>query len=268
VLLASEVRNFIESNHQATHYRPTTDTHSSYLPGKITIVRPLDEANLTFEIITGVEQYRTARDQGARTILAMVKEMTEEEARLYATDEVLRTAALAASRSTVQLLVAARDNESRGGDWSVERFIKLTGIKRSTYTHAWSSINFVCDELRKSSPDLGELGFAELVATAVRQDFMATFNDLYAGRMTIDRFYRDYYRQSEVARERSHQQRAAKEKNRLLKQGNSLDLAHGKATHAANEIPPSAHPAQLIAEGMVRFAQANLFSMSCVDDRP
>jgi hypothetical protein len=141
------------------------------LPDQVIRVRPLDPLGNAYEIVTGVEQVRATRRQGAQTITAIVKEMAEDEARRYATDEFLRSAAFS-SKSLIQLLVIAKDNEGCGGRWDVERLTKFLKIKKSTYTHAWSSVSFVCDSLRSSDPETAHLGLAELVALAVRKNFL------------------------------------------------------------------------------------------------
>jgi hypothetical protein len=87
-------------------------------------VRTLDERGQRYEIVLGVERYRLARKSGADTLPALVTEMSEEEARRYATGELLRIAALTASGNTVRLLIAARYNEECGGDWSVKKFMQ------------------------------------------------------------------------------------------------------------------------------------------------
>lgn len=237
-----------------------TDNHC--FPDTIIRVRPLDTAKGVFEIVTGVEQFRTARQQGTRTIPALIKDMTQQEARRYATNDLLRTASLSATRSTVQLIVAAKDNEAQGGDWSVERFTKQLGIKRSTYTHAWSSVQYVCDELRKSNPEAADLGLAELIALALRKDFMPAFTALYTGRLAIDKFYREQYGASEVARARSEQQREAKARSKAEKQTGPTQVANKEVT--PTHAPPlsTLHPKQLIAEGAVRFAQASAIRKS------
>ena len=92
-----------------------------YLPDEVLKVRLLDPSQQIYEIVTGVEQYRAARRQGVRTVVAVVKEMSDDEARRFATDEFLLAAASTSARSVVQLLIAAKDNEARGGNWGVER---------------------------------------------------------------------------------------------------------------------------------------------------
>jgi hypothetical protein len=218
-------------------------------------VRPLDTTNYVFEIVTGVEQCRFAREQGAQTILAVIKEMTAEEARRHATDDLLRASALLKTRSTVQLLIAAIDNTEQGGEWSVERLTSLLGIKKSTYTHAWSCIKYVCDELCKVEPSTDEMGLAELVSLAIRRDFMSLFTDLYTGRMTVNKFYREHYRKSEVAQERSRQQREAKSKSQHEKQSITLEIAESESNLTALS-PAISQPKQLIADGLLSFARA------------
>jgi hypothetical protein len=181
--------------------------------------------------------------------------MTSEEARRCATDDLLRASALLKTRSTVQLLVAAKDNEDHGGEWNVERLTSLLAIKKSTYTHAWSSIKYVCDELRKVEPETGEMGLAELVARAIRRDFMPPFTDLYTGRMTVNKFYREHYHNSEVAQERSRQQREAKSKREHEKQDITLETAESESNFTALSDTPS-QSKQLIADGLLSFARA------------
>jgi hypothetical protein len=215
----------LEKIHEPAFYEilfpANSPTEQEFLPDVTVKVRPLDELGEAYELITGVAQCRFARTRGARSIYAVVKEMTDEEARCYATDDMLREAAIATTRSTIQLLVAARDNETYGGQWNVERITGLLGVKKSTYTHAWSSLKYLCDELQKADPGAKELGLAELVALAIRRDFMPSFTSLYTGRLSVDKFYREYYRRSEVALERSRQQREAKTKS-VLKKWNDL----------------------------------------------
>jgi hypothetical protein len=227
-------------------------TEQEILPDVAVKVRPLDAMGETYEIITGVVQCRVAVARGERTIYASVKEMTDEEARRYATDEVLRAAALATTRNTVQLLVAARDNEKYGGAWTVERITGLLGVKKSTYTHAWSCLKYLCAELQKADLSAKELGLAELVALAIRRDFMPPFTALYTGRLSVDKFYRDHYRQSEVALERSRRQREAKaEKQRAGK-------VEAVNSDSAPPVSTSTHtyPEQLITDGVLSFARA------------
>lgn len=80
------------------------------LPDQVVRVRPLDPLGDAYEIVTGVGQCRSARGQGAQTITAVVEEMAEDEARRYATDEFLRSAAFS-SKSPTQLLVGRLTTE-------------------------------------------------------------------------------------------------------------------------------------------------------------
>jgi hypothetical protein len=246
----------LEKIHEPSFYEilfpVNSPTEHDCLPDITVKVRPLEQGAEAYEIVTGVAQCRFARTRGERTIYALVKEMTESEARRYATDEVLRAAALATTRNTVQLLVAARDNETHGGEWNVERITGLLGVKKSTYTHAWSSLKYVCDELQKADPGAKELGLAELVALAIRRDFMPPFTALYTGRLSVDKFYRDYYRQSEIALERSRRQREAKaEKQRAGK----VEAVNSESAPSVSTPAPTC-PEQLITDGVLSFARA------------
>jgi hypothetical protein len=226
------------------------------LPNEIIKVRPLEPTGHAYEIVAGVEQYRVARMQCARTVAVIIKEMTEEEARRNATDEFLRAAASASARSVVQLLVAAKDNEARGGDWGVERLTKALGIKRSTYAHAWSSVSFVCDQLRRSDPGAVDLGLAELVALAVRSNFLPAFTELYTGRMSVNRFYRDVYQASEVGKERSRQQQEAKGKRKVLPGAAAPSSVESVASYISAPAPAALSPGQLVAEAILKLAEA------------
>jgi len=227
-------------------------TEQEFLPDVTIKVRPLDELGEAYELITGIAQCRFARAEGERTIHAVVKEMTDEEARRYATDDVLRVAAIATTRSTIQLLVAARDNETHGGEWNVERITGLLGVKKSTYTHAWSCLIYVCDELQKADPCAKELGLAELVALAIRRNFMPAFTALYTGRLTVDKFYRDHYRKSEVALERSRRQREAKAENQRARK---VETVNSESAPPVSTTAPT-YPEQLITDGVLSFARA------------
>lgn len=235
------------------------------LPDQIIRVRPLDPRGDSYEIVTGVERYRLACEQGASTITAVVRDMTEDEARRYATDEFLRSAAFSA-RSLIQLLVIAKDNEGRGGDWGVERLTKFLKIKKSTYTHAWSSVSFVCDLLRSSDPEAAHLGLAELVALAVRKNFLPEFTDLYAGQMSVDRFYREVYRASELGRRRSQQQREAKSKKRPQVDADASASADGSEMGSSALSPAIVRPRQLVAEAVLKLAEAAAASGNDADD--
>jgi hypothetical protein len=246
----------LEKIHEPAFYEilfpVNSPTEQEFLPDVTFRVRPLDAVGKAYEIVIGVAQCRFARARGERTIYANVKEMTEEEARRYATDDVLRAAAIATTRSTVQLLVAARDNEKHGGEWTVERITSLLGIKKSTYTHACSSLKYVCEELQKADPGAKELGLAELVALALRRDFMPPFTLLYTGRLSVDKFYRDHYRKSEVALERSRRQREAKaEKQRAGK----VEPVNSEIALPVSTTTPT-YPEQLITDGVLSFARA------------
>jgi hypothetical protein len=253
------------------------NVYRSLTLGRIVEARRLDGHEDRYEVIVGVDLLRSAVEQGIQTLHVIILEMNHDEARRYATDRVLRLVAQAAKRNEVQLIVAARDNEEHGGDWSVDRVTKQIGIKRSTYTHAWSSINYVCTELKKKFPaETRGLGTTELVAMAVRTDFMPSFTSLYQGRMSINKFYREHYMISDLARERSRQQQEAKAINAAarhdtVRNQNTVQLevmplvAQGlrrSAGASSNVIPlHSAIPgplsrSQLIAEGLARFSQA------------
>ncbi len=227
------------------------------LPDDIIKVRPLEPKGQAYEIVVGVEQYRSARARGSRTLAVIVKEMTEDEARRYATDEFLRAAASSSARSVVQLLVAAKDNEARGGDWGIERLTSALGIKRSTYAHAWSSVSFVCDQLRRCDPEAAHLGLAELVALAVRRNFLPEFTELYSGRLTINHFYRHVYQASEIGKERSRQQQEAKGKRKPQPIANVLPSVGGITADSPAPTPAAVRPAQLIAEAIVKLALAS-----------
>jgi hypothetical protein len=221
-------------------------------PDDIIAARSLDDAGSSFELVTGIERFRLLRESGAEILPVLAVKMSAEDARVYATDEMLRRSAVAAQRSVVQLLVAARDNESRGGDWSVERITEQIKIKRSTYTHAWSSVNYVCLELQKAYPEeTAGMGTTELVATAVKSDFMPSFTSLYWGRTSVDRFYRDVYLVSDLARERSRQQEEAKEKKGALRKPKSVE--EGKP--AAPQVSPSFE--RLLGDGLTALATAS-----------
>jgi hypothetical protein len=235
-------------------FSATSIAEQNLLQDAILKVRPLEPAGSAYEIVVGVEQYRAVLRQGARAIVAVVKEMTENEARRYATDEFLRAAASSSARSVVQLLVAAKDNEARGGDWGVERLTKALGIKTSTYAHAWSSITFVCDQLRRSEPEAAHLGLAELVALAIRTNFLPAFTELYTGRMTVNRFYRDVYKESEVGQEKSRQQQEAKGKRKRRPDAGARPSAEGVA--AASSAHAALTRGQLVTEALLKLAEA------------
>lgn len=251
-----ELENLKEPAFYEVLFSAASTAEQSLLPDAIIKVRPLEPAGHAYEIVVGVEQYRSALKQGTRTVAVIVKEMTEDEARRYATDEFLRAAASSSARSVVQLLVAAKDNEARGGDWGVERLTKALGIKRSTYAHAWSSVSFVCDQLRQSGPGAVDLGLAELVALAVRSNFLPKFTELYTGRMSVNRFYRDVYQASEVGRERSRQQQEAKGKCKLRPDASAHPSVEGVAADSPALVAEAILPEQLIAEAIVKLAQA------------
>jgi hypothetical protein len=227
---------------------------------RILQVRLLDPETQVYEIITGVDQFRAARRLGIQAVAAIVKEMDEDEAQRCATDEFLRAAASTAGRSVVQLLVAAKDNEAHGGDWSVDRLTKLLGIKKSTYTHAWSGVSFVCEELKRSHPEATNLGLADLVALAVRSNFIPEFTALYLGRISVNKFYRQVYQASELGRERSRQQRDAKGRSKLQSSRDKSHLADIAGTGKTTSALPSNRPDQLIAEAIVRLAHAASFN--------
>jgi hypothetical protein len=226
------------------------------LPDQIIRVRPLDPLGNAYEIVTGVEQCRSAYRQGAQTVTAIVKEMAVDEARRYATDEFLRSAAFT-TRSLIQLLVIAKDNEGYGGSWEVERLTKFLKVKKSTYTHAWSSVSFVCDLLRSSDPEAAHLGLAELVALAVRTNFMPAFTELYAGRTSVDRFYREAYRASELAKRRSQQQRESKDRRRLQRESSAPETHAGGTGDKSTPPTEATDPQELIAEAVLKFAEAS-----------
>lgn len=71
----------------------TSIAEQDLLHDAILKVRPLELAGSAYEIVVGVEQYRAALRQGARAVAAIVREITEDEARRYATDEFLRAVA-------------------------------------------------------------------------------------------------------------------------------------------------------------------------------
>jgi hypothetical protein len=251
----------LENLHEPAFYpilfgdNPPVDPES--LPDKIPLVRLISPAARVYEIITGVEQFRGARRRGARTLVVYVREMGDDEARRYATDEFLRNAAYASNRSVVQLLVVAKDNESRGGDWGVGRLTTLLGVKKSTYTHAWSSVSFVCEQLRRSDPEVAQLGLAELVALAVSKNFIPEFTALYAGRITVNKFYREVYQASALGKERSRQQREAKGRNEQRSEVvNSRRAAADAETDNLTPVHGAARPSQLVAEAVVKLAQA------------
>jgi hypothetical protein len=174
-------------------------------------VRPIEGENNLYEILAGVELFHLFEREGRETAPVLITEMTADEARRYATDHALRTSAQSARRPVVQLIVAARDNEKHGGVWSVDRVMEEIRIKRSTYTHAWSSINYACLELKNQYPEKTEgLGTTELVAMAVREDFMPAFTSLYNGGMSVNKFYRDHYMLSALALERNIDSRRLK----------------------------------------------------------
>jgi hypothetical protein len=265
LLVELELKQLKEPTFYAVLFGLNATVEQDLLPDEITKVRPLNTRGDSYEIITGVERYRLACEQGAQTITAVVKDMTEEEARRYATDEFLRSAAFS-SRSLIQLLVIAKDNEGRGGDWGVERLTQFLKIKRSTYTHAWSSISFVCDLLRSSDPEAAQLGLAELVALAVRKNFLPEFTDLYAGRMSVDRFYREVYRASELGRRRSQQQREAKSKKRLWRDADASASADGSEMGSSALSPAIVRPRQLVAEAVLKLAEAAAASGNDADN--
>lgn len=237
-------------------FAATSIAEQDLLQDAVLKVRPLKPAGSAYEIVVGVEQYRAALRQGARAVAAVVKEMTEDEARRYATDEFLRAAASSSARSVVQLLVAAKDNEARGGEWGVERLTKALGIKTSTYAHAWSSVTFVCDRLRRSEPEAAHLGLAELVALAVRRNFLPAFTELYMGRMTINRFYQNVYKASEAGQEKSRQQQQAKGKRKLRPDAGARPSAEGVAADSSAPAPAALTPGQLVTEALLKLAEA------------
>lgn len=255
LLVDLELEKLKEPDFYEILFGATSITEQDLLSDAILKVRPLPTGH-AYEIVVGVEQYRAALRHGARTVAVIVKEMTEDEARRYATDEFLRAAASSSARSVVQLLVAAKDNEARGGDWSVDRLIKFLGIKKSTYTHAWSGVTFVCEELKRSDPEAANLGLAELVALAARSNFIPEFTALYLGRISVNKFYRQVYQASELGRERSRQQQEAKSRNKHQTEVDKSRLASSASTGSTTLALPSIRPDQLIAEAIAKLAQA------------
>jgi hypothetical protein len=234
----------------------------NYPQESLVCVRPLDERKRRYEIVAGVELFKLFHREGKETVPAVITDMTAEEARLYATDHALRTSAQSATRSVVQLIVAAKDNEGHGGVWSVDRIIEHVGIKKSTYTHAFSSINYVCLELMRKYPVETEgLGLTELVAKAVREDFMPPFTKLYRGGMSVNKFYREYYMVSDLARERSRQQQEAKarkeqEVKTVEETSSGAQIIQLVRPGSSPDSSTSDAPNQLMLEGFIKFSQA------------
>lgn len=105
---------------------------------------------------------------------------------------------------------------------------------------------------------------AELVALAVRRNFLPTFTELYTGRMTVNRFYRDVYKASEVGQERSRQQQEAKGKRKLRPDAGARPSAEGVA--ADSPARAALTPGQLVTEALLKLAEAASVNDGSDDD--
>lgn len=81
---------------------------------------------------------------------------------------------------------------------------------------------------------------------------MPAFTALYTGRLTVDKFYRDYYGKSEVALERSRRQRAAKAENQRARK---VETVNSESTPSVSTPAPT-YPEQLVTDGVLSFARA------------
>ncbi len=153
-------------------------------------VRPSEMVEDYFEIVCGVGRYTAARERGMRRVPAVVRELTSEEALLYAAQDNLFAAGSSASMSLLQALFLARLLEDRGRGLPPKLVAQLAGVSESTYWRAVKAFDFAVGKAPIEYPDREELEPYQRVAEMLRRDLFPDFTRLWTGALEVNSFHK------------------------------------------------------------------------------
>ena len=160
-----------------------------YRPEYPLTVRPSEMVDDYFEIVCGVGRYTVARERGMGRVPVVVREMTAEEALLYAAQDNLFAAGSSASISLLQALFLARLLEDRGRGFPPKLVAQLAGVSESTYWRAVKAFDFAVGKAPSEYPDREELEPYQRVAEMLRRGLFPDFTRLWTGALEVNSFH-------------------------------------------------------------------------------
>lgn len=169
------------------------------------VLRRSKERRDKYEIIAGVGRYDIAIKQRIKNLPSIIKTMTDAEARIYAARDNLRQTM--SPLTVVQAIILARDIEAQGGEkYSSEAVRRAANVNFSYYKCAVTGLNYAIDKLMVLRPEAANAGLAELVHGAIKHDDWTEFTKFYTSELEVSKFKRQYYKDSERAREQRRRQ--------------------------------------------------------------
>lgn len=199
-----------------------------YRPEYPLTVRPSEMVDDYFEIICGVGRYTVARERGMRRVPVVVRELTAEEALLYAAEDNLFAAGSPPSMSLPQALFLARLLESRGRGLPPKLVAQLAGVSESTFWRAAKAFDFAGDKAPGEYPDREGLEPHQRVAEMLRRDLFPDFTRLWTGALEVNSFHQ------------AHAGTYGGSKGAARKNSNAANLKKSKGTWRAMAAPESA----------------------------
>lgn len=152
-------------------------------------VRPSEMVDDYFEIVCGVGRYTLARERGMGRVPVSVRELTAEEALLYAAEDNLFAAGSSASMTLLQALFLSRLLEGRGRGLPPKLVAQLAGVSESTFWRAVKAFDFAVGKAPSEYPDREEMEPHQRVAEMLRRDLFPDFTKLWTGALEVNSFH-------------------------------------------------------------------------------
>ncbi|HWW75862.1 MAG TPA: ParB/RepB/Spo0J family partition protein [Pyrinomonadaceae bacterium] len=161
----------------------------SYRPEYPLTVRPSEMVDDYFEIVCGVGRYTVARERGMRRVPVVVREMTAEEALLYAAEDNLFAAGSSASITLPQALFLSRLLEGCGRGVPPKLVARLAKVSESTFWRAVKAFDFAAGKAAGEYPALEDVDAHHRVAEMLRRDLFPDFTKLWTGALEVNSFH-------------------------------------------------------------------------------
>lgn len=196
-----------------------------YRPEYPLTVRPSEMVDDYFEIVCGVGRYTLARERGMGRVPVVVRELTAEDALLYAAEDNLFAAGTSASMTLLQALFLSRLLEGRGRGIPPKLVAQLAGVSESTYWRAVKAFDFAAGKAPSEYPDREELEPYQRISEMLRRDLFPDFTRLWTGALEVNSFHQ------------THAKAYGGRKGAARKSSNAADSKKSKGTRRAPAAP-------------------------------
>jgi hypothetical protein len=163
-----------------------------YRPEYPLTIRPSELVEDHYETVCGVGRFDLACEHGMRRVPVIVREMTTEEALLYAVEDNLFAAGSSASLPLIQAIFLSRLLEGRGKNFPPRLVCELAGVSESTFWRAVKALDLATGKAAGDYRELEDLEPHQRFAEMLRRDLFPDFTRLWTGALEVNSFHRDY----------------------------------------------------------------------------